>query len=867
MKYISTLSIGFLFSLSLYAQTVDIPDPDFLIFLITQGIDINNDGAIQTTEAELVEKLISDEDPIVDYTGINAFVNLDSLTIINNDNLEYLEISSLTNLVYLNCSINEIDTLLLDDLPALEHLNCERNSIRNIDLNSLNNLEFIDCAFNGLSELDFSANGSLQWLECSFNNLTELDLSPLPILEFLNCNLNDIATLEVSDKSMLHSINCEQNEMTELTLLNLPGLKSLNCRINDLVTLDVSELDSLVSLNCFNNDIVVLDVAETFDLTFLNCDKNEIEVLDVADLVKLERLECEVNRFSILDVSRLTELRVLDCSNNSFERLDITNLTQLTELDCGSTPLRTLNLSNIPPGCETTIRNMWQLETLFMKNGFEDNIEFPWSLGELYFVCADDFEVDGVISDFNIPGLTVNSYCPHTNGGLPYFVIGQIFYNQNDENCDENNFDLSGVKFHISDGIETGIINGSTSDSYSLRFNEGDYTITPVLDESLFMIEPSDFFVMLPEDDSIVYQDICVSPRGVQSDVSIVFIPTEDARPGFDAEYKVIYTNNGNTVNSGIIQLFYQENVLDYLSAIPIESTVEEGKIVWQFMDLMPFETREIQLSFRVNSPMDTPPISDGDVLSFIANIDLSANVDIKPSNNQSPIRQIVVNSFDPNDKTCLEGTKLEPELVGEFLHYMIRFENTGSAEAINIVVRDSLDSAVLDIETLEIVSSSHRMNTLINGDIVEFVFADIYLPFNDEDNDGNVIFKVKTKEDLLLGDVIENTAAIYFDYNFLIITNTTITTVAITSSTDDGLSSLEFQIFPNPSSQEVFVTSVKEILKLEISNFNGQLLTTKCNLNKSSSMQLNVADLPEGVYLISVYTDIGVSSQTIIVM
>ncbi len=55
----------------------------------------------------------------------------------------------------------------------------------------------------------------------------------------------------------------------------------------------------------------------------------------------------------------------------------------------------------------------------------------------------------------------------------------------------------------------------------------------------------------------------------------------------------------------------------------------------------------------------------------------------------------------------------------------------------------------------------------------VEFIFENINLPFDDANNDGFVAFKIKTKSSLVLGDTFSNSANIYFDYNFPIVTNT----------------------------------------------------------------------------------------------
>ena len=81
-------------------------------------------------------------------------------------------------------------------------------------------------------------------------------------------------------------------------------------------------------------------------------------------------------------------------------------------------------------------------------------------------------------------------------------------------------------------------------------------------------------------------------------------------------------------------------------------------------------------------------------------------------------------------------------------------------------------DSTKFDISTLIITRSSHSMVTEIDGYDVEFIFKNINLPFDDDNNDGYIAFKIKTLPTLQVGDIFENDAEIYFDYNAPITTN-----------------------------------------------------------------------------------------------
>ena len=62
------------------------------------------------------------------------------------------------------------------------------------------------------------------------------------------------------------------------------------------------------------------------------------------------------------------------------------------------------------------------------------------------------------------------------------------------------------------------------------------------------------------------------------------------------------------------------------------------------------------------------------------------------------------------------EGNVVGQEAIGNYVHYIIRFENTGTFPAENIVVKDLIDQTKFDITTLTPISSSHPFVTRISA-------------------------------------------------------------------------------------------------------------------------------------------------------
>src|SRR5690606_7576352 len=262
-----------------------------------------------------------------------------------------------------------------------------------------------------------------------------------------------------------------------------------------------------------------------------------------------------------------------------------------------------------------------------------------------------------------------------------------------------------------------------------------------------------------------ITQNFCITPKESHSQIEITIIPlSPPARPGFDAKYKIIWENKGNLLENGTIHFAYDENIFDYVKATLSPDAISSGKLSWDYKDLLPFEKREITVTLNLNSPIETPPVNTGDITRLYAYI----------LDNIFTLENTIVGSYDPNDKTCLQGNYFHPDSVGKYVDFIIRFENTGNYAAENIVVKDIIDDKVFDVSSLLITDASHEMYTRIAGNKVEFIFEDILLPFEDENNDGYVAFKIKTKSTLVLGDSLKNLADIYFDYNFPIRTNET---------------------------------------------------------------------------------------------
>ncbi|WP_405370592.1 BspA family leucine-rich repeat surface protein [Nonlabens sp. Asnod2-A12] len=445
-------------------------------------------------------------------------------------------------------------------------------------------------------------------------------------------------------------------------------------------------------------------------------------------------------------------------------------------------------------------------------------------------------------------GDTQSSICPDNN------VSGTILYDINNNGCDASDAPASNIAVEINDGTNSFnifTINGQ----YSVNLPPGTYTITPLPNPSIFVLSPASTTITVGNSSTSI-ENFCFTSSTTSNDLEITILPLEDARPGFDTDYKLIYKNKGTTRLSGTMDLTYQDDFMGFLTASPATTSSNVGMLSWDFSNLDPFETREIEFSMNLNTPTDpTFPLNSNDLLDFSATINPTANDDT-PLDNVFDLQQTVVNSYDPNDKTCLQGETILPTMVGEFVHYRIRFENEGTASAVNVRIVDYIDTTKFDVATLTPLSGSHDYTTTItDGNKVEFNFENIMLPFTAPASQGYVLFKIKTVDTLVSGDDFSNQAEIYFDFNFPIITNLETTGVAVPLSLNDN-NLLQVSLYPNPAKNKISLMSNIEFNEYTIYDTLGAIVSQEKLDAAIMNKDITLDHLVSGLYFVEVKGD-----------
>jgi uncharacterized repeat protein (TIGR01451 family) len=252
------------------------------------------------------------------------------------------------------------------------------------------------------------------------------------------------------------------------------------------------------------------------------------------------------------------------------------------------------------------------------------------------------------------------------------------------------------------------------------------------------------------------------------------------------------------------------------------------------------FANVNFQNSFRILFATDTSAQTGN---SICINVSVTPTLgDNVPANNQMQFCYNVINSYDPNRKDVSPAEVLPG--YEDWITYTVYFQNTGTAPAFNIRLRDTL-SPYFDYSTFELLNYSHPNTYEIRDSILIFFFPNIMLPdsaSNPQGSIGFVQFRMKPLPGLPFGQQIDNQVAIYFDFNKPIFTN-----VAHTSYTQCEVFSSLLQL---NECEQVTVNNITYTQSgtyvQHLQNVNGcdSLLTLQISISKNeASIQVQTCE------------------------
>lgn len=827
---ILTLSVGLLLigPSRILGQSVYIPDAAFRTFLETNYPNCMSGGNLDTQCSEVVNETILDVGAlgIADLTGAQYFVNLQVL----------------------DCASNLLTELVTPLPTTLEDLRCNANDLTQLPTLP-NGLVHLRAGGNDLTQLP-GLPSSLFNLSVAENNLTSLPSLPIN-LNTLTCDGNQLTTLPTLPESVSY-LECSQNMLVELP--DLPnGLISLWAGNNQLDCLPVlpDELSTAVvggnNLHCIPNKPESLEFSffNSYALSLPICLPNNIGGCPVYG-----------NVFGTAYYDQN-----LDCQQAGNNEIGLVNrVVEVTNGEYAMTNESGDYLIRLDPG----LYSVWQHTTAFIWSTPCPVVPYSVTLS-----TSSDY-----VTEVDFANQIVN-YCPWLQVNVsasrhrPCFSTGRFDI----QYCNLGTEDETDVYIDLT--FPGNIIPSGSSTPWQYLGN-GVYRFQI---GSLAIEECGTFYVT----DSVS----CDAQLGETACVTASIFPIspcEDGGPGWDHSSIAVDGNcNGSTVdfvvqNTGSggmnystqYRLFEDDILIDdgQVTALAsgqstIISVNATGMTYRLEVDQSP-EHPGVSMPRMIIEGCGPTPYSLGHVLT-VGQDDVDDRIDIGCVE--------FTGSYDPNDKHVVPSGYGAEHLVSatdSVLEYIIRFQNTGSDTAFTVLVVDSLPSDFVNPATFVSGASSHPYTVSIYGNgIVSWKFENILLPdssTNEVQSHGYVSFKIRTRQGLPVGTVISNSAAIYFDYNDPVITNTASIKIAepMVTAVNDRSVEGDLLVYPNPTTGmlNLMLSDGPRPSDIRIYDMTGRIM-----LSEPFKQRLDVSLLKAGNYMLEVRTEEGSFRQKLTIL
>lgn len=896
------------------------------VLLVTLALHNNQVSSLNVSNNLALMYFNCDNNPIntIDVSNNLALDHLNCASC----NLSNLDVSNNLDLWLLSFGSNQVSTIDLSNNTNLCYLSFSSNLFSSIDLTNNTLLRRISCVENQLTELDISGNTYLQELYCYENNIEILDASNNNVLRKLKCNENNITDINIANCTYLELLQCYENPLGSIDISNNVNLEKLYCSNNGFVELDLTNNIALEVLSGSYNALTEIDLSNNPDLETIGVSYNNLISLDVSNNPNIEGLYCSNNNLFSLNVRNGNNQNITTyfASNNPDLTCIIVDDPMWSDTHWNpsgpysyfSTGCSNIIAGNVLIDDNCIIEGTEQaLSGIIVKTEPSNNFGITSNSGT-YFIQTDTgtFIIEPIISNpliipecpnpyqhivnFDSSGIdtmNLNFFnqvieCPYLTVDINSNMRRRCFQNNTYvQFCNEGFTDVSAVQLYVQFPEYVNFI--SADYPYTIN-SDGDYVFdignlsigecgNIQIVDSVSCIEDITGLTqctkawITPVNDCVNSLDTAGMLLWDHSSITV------EGQCITDTATQFIITNTGD-YGDGDMELaseyrIYADNELSYTGSFQLLGGEELALQV-----SANGQTIRLEADQHPNHPGNSHPnaiieaCGTGDISLGFVN---SAPMDDEDAEIEIDCKEIV-DSFDPNDKTVSPAGLTESNYVlpGTLLEYMIRFQNTGTDVAYDIVIVDTL-SNYYDLSTIQWGVSSHSYTVDVSGQdqaVIRFTFNNIYLPdssSNELNSHGFVKFKIAAFDTLINGTEVKNFADIYFDYNTPIRTNTAITTLSdtillgtaievdvVTNIKENELGGLT--VWPNPFSEQLDVVFEKHSsYEIKILNLLGKEI--QAISFKGKKIRLSTSEWPSGTYFIQVISQDGISVEKII--
>jgi uncharacterized repeat protein (TIGR01451 family) len=438
-------------------------------------------------------------------------------------------------------------------------------------------------------------------------------------------------------------------------------------------------------------------------------------------------------------------------------------------------------------------------------------------------------------------------------------ICGKVFVDQNLDNIFTSSTDIPYQKVTIK--AFNSILNKSfytvsdVSGNYCIVLPSGNYIVEAISTNLDSAYSVPDTFMINSTGGNYLNKNFAFNSN-LQGCNTQVNIWSGNPRPGFSIPYSINVFNSGIDSAQSDLVFHYDPLLILNNSGGGIADTINHT-ITWHtpILPATGYIYYNVTFTLSSNTPLGTA-ITNSAVLTSLSCTDYDL------INNSCTVINQAVGSFDPNDKIVTpQGFGVNGDIHhDQRLYYRINFQNTGTASAKNVFVQDDLNLN-LDMNTFRMERSSHSYNLVTNDRTLTWQFMNVNLPdsnSNEPLSHGFVEFSILSVQGLPDGSQIDNHAAIYFDFNQPVITNS-VTNTLQTIITSAGEKEIEnnISVYPVPFSNDltIEVFNNSSIFQIALYNILGREIKHLFigKYYSGDKIKLNTLDVAPGIYVMKI--------------
>jgi len=283
------------------AQNINFADENFLEYiLLYTGIDTNNDGEIQMTEAEAYTGGFTLTGNIKDVPEVKYFKNLTSL-VINGSKVAVVDVTTNKEINQVRINNSLLTKLNLSQNSKLLAVDISKSSyLKELTFGSHPQLSFISLMFNAIEALNVTGCPMLTNFYFASNNVSSIDVTKNPRLAELNTAANQISTLDVTKNTRLTYLNVGLNKLQQIDVSNNPLLDTFMIQANPITSIDISKQLYLRQFIMDGTQIPVVNLTGHSMLQYFYANYSQLTEVDAStngDLIYVNAIENQKMKF------------------------------------------------------------------------------------------------------------------------------------------------------------------------------------------------------------------------------------------------------------------------------------------------------------------------------------------------------------------------------------------------------------------------------------------------------------------------------------------------------------------------------------------------------------------------------------------